>query len=233
MRVVVASLLLSRASVRATVTAIAGLHIGARHRKGSSLTNVRTHKGAETRLSSFLALVLSLFSLETGLSGSLVWAQSRPAQGAAASPLPGGASSLNETYQDWVVSCVQQGPGKRCLISQIQLQPGGQRVLAVELLPPAANVVKGTLALPFGLALDAGVTLQIDDRPAVPPLRFRTCVPVGCLVPVVFDAAMTAAMRTGTTLRLKAIADGGQPAEFAVSLRGFAAAIDRIVALSR
>ena len=39
--------------------------------------------------------------------------------------------------------------------------------------------VSGTLVRPFGLALDSGVAFQIDDGPAMQPIRFRTCVPDG------------------------------------------------------
>lgn len=150
-----------------------------------------------------------------------------------ASPLPGGASSLNETYKDWNVVCVQQGAGKRCVLSQTRTQQNGQRVLAVELNPPAGNSISGVLLLPLGLALDAGVTLQIDDKPATQPLRFRTCVPAGCVVPLSFDAATVAALRTGTVVKLRAAADGGKEALFSISLQGFPNALDRLVALAR
>ena len=103
-------------------------------------------------------------------------AQAQPATGGG-SVLPGGASSLNETYRDWRVTCVQQGTAKRCALSQAQAQQNGQRVLAMELSAPTANTVSGTLVLPFGLALDSGVAFQIDDKPAMAPIRFRTCLP--------------------------------------------------------
>ena len=86
------------------------------------------------------------------------------AGGAAASTLPGGASSLNETYKDWRVTCVQQGATKRCALSQTQVQQNGQRVLAIELAAPSGNTVTGTLVLPFGLALDSGIAFQIDEK---------------------------------------------------------------------
>lgn len=40
--------------------------------------------------------------------------------GRTASGLPGGASSLSETYRDWRVACVQDGTAKRCSLSQVQ-----------------------------------------------------------------------------------------------------------------
>jgi len=149
------------------------------------------------------------------------------------SGLPGGASALNETYKDWTVACTQNGTTKRCAMSQVQTQQNGQRVLAMELNASNANTVSGTLVMPFGLALDAGVAFQIDDKPAMPAIRFRTCVPGGCLVNVNFDAATLVALRAGAALKVKATADGGAAAPFSISLQGFGTALDRVAALSR
>lgn len=151
----------------------------------------------------------------------------------AASSLPGGASSLNETYKDWRVACVQQGTAKRCVLSQVQAQQNGQRVLAIELNTPGGKLISGTLVLPFGLALDSGVTFQIDEKPEMQPVRFRTCMPGGCLVSIAFDAPTLAALRAGTALKINAVADGGAAAPFSISLQGFATALDRVAALSR
>jgi len=153
--------------------------------------------------------------------------------GVAASGLPGGASSLNETYKDWQIACAMQGAVKRCVVSQVQTQQNGQRVLTIELNSPNGTTVSGTLVLPFGLALDSGVTFQIDDKPAMQPARFRTCVPVGCIVSVTFDAPTLVALRAGTALKLKATADDGGAAPFSISLQGFGTALDRVGALSR
>lgn len=160
-------------------------------------------------------------------------AQSDRQSSGAAPSLPDGASSLNETYKDWGVACVQPGTAKRCVLSQVQAQQNGQRVLAIELNAPSDNTISGTLVLPFGLALESGVTFQIDEKPAMQPVRFRTCMPGGCLVSVTFDAPALVALRAGTALKVKAVADGGAAAPFSISLRGFATAVDRVGALSR
>ena len=118
-------------------------------------------------------------------------------------------------------------------MSQQQAQQNGQRVLAIELAAPAGNTVSGTLVLPFGLALDSGVTFQIDEKPAMAPVRFRTCVPAGCLVNVSFDAATIVALRAGSALKVKATADGGAAAPFSISLQGFGTALDRVATLAR
>lgn len=98
---------------------------------------------------------------------------------------------------------------------------------------PGGNAVSGTLVLPFGLALDSGVTFQIDEKPEMQPVRFRTCVPGGCLVNVNFDAPTIVALRKGTALKVKATADRGAAAPFSISLQGFPTALDRVVTLSR
>ncbi len=49
-------------------------------------------------------------------------------------PLPGGASTLQETYQDWIVSCQSQKETSICVMRQDQSNTQtGQRVLTVEL----------------------------------------------------------------------------------------------------
>ena len=151
--------------------------------------------------------------------------------------LPGGASSLRESHGDWMVNCaVQQQAGrnvKLCALSQEQTDNNSrQRVLGIE-LKPENNGITGMLILPFGLALDQGATFQIDDGPAGPAQKFRTCIPAGCLVPVSFDARTLAALRKGSQLKIKTIADGGKDTPFTVSLKGFPSAFDRTVALAK
>ncbi len=168
------------------------------------------------------------------------FAQAKPAQPAAqsaqaataAESLPNGASSVQETFQDWQVACVQQGPAKRCSLAQQQIdQQSRQRVLAVE-LTPAAGKAQGILILPFGLAFEKGATLQVDDGAVGQPLRFQTCIPGGCIVPVTFEGAALSGLRQGTTLKIKAASvDGNKDTTFSVSLKGFGPAFDRTAAL--
>ncbi|WP_318012971.1 invasion associated locus B family protein [Mesorhizobium sp. BR-1-1-10] len=120
----------------------------------------------------------------------------------------------------------QNGAGlKVCVLSQEQTDSQShQRVLAME-LRPAGEAVQGTLVLPFGLALDQGVTLQVDDGPTLAPLRFRTCLPGGCIVDLSFDGETLAALRDGKSLKVKVVADGGEETVLALSLNGFPSAV--------
>lgn len=148
--------------------------------------------------------------------------------------LAGGASSLRETYEDWTVNCVQK-QGKHCLLQHQQTQQNGQRILVIEVVGSGdGKTATGTLVVPFGLALDAGVSLQIDEQPSKAPVRFSTCLPAGCVVPVSFDDKFLAALRTGTTLKTMAKAvNTNEPIAFSVPLKGFSAAFDRVTALMK
>jgi invasion protein IalB len=148
--------------------------------------------------------------------------------------LPGGASLLQETYDDWIVSCVQR-EGKHCLLQHRQNQQNGQRILAIEVGAGAdGKTATGTLVMPFGLVLDAGVSLQVDEKTAEAPLPFSTCLPAGCVVPLSFDGAFLAALRTGSTLKtMVTAADAKEPISFSVPLKGFSAAFDRVTTLMK
>lgn len=149
-----------------------------------------------------------------------------------ATALPGGATSVQETHQDWQVACGQQADVKHCSMSQQQQNAKSrQRVLAIE-LQSVNGKLEGALVLPFGLSLDRGVALQIDDATVRGPLQFRTCVPAGCIVPLSFDAPSIEALANGTLLKIKTVGDGGKELALSVSLKGFSAARDRMVALA-
>ena len=152
--------------------------------------------------------------------------------------LPGGANTLNETHGAWTVTCAIAAPrgskkARHCALSQTQLQSKTRaRALAIE-LRPKGNGVSGILDLPFGLALADGVTYQLDDGEIGAPHSFRTCLPVGCLVDIAFDARAVANFKHGNALKVEATADGGQKVVFTISLDGFSSAYDRVIALMK
>ena len=152
----------------------------------------------------------------------------------AAQGLPGGASSLNETHGDWRVACAAPDGAVRCAIAQTQVSgENRQRVLAIELTAiEGGKAASGTLVLPFGLKLDDGVSLAIDEAAPLRSLRFSTCLPAGCLVPLTFDQDAVAGMQAGTALRVKAAAnDSAQEINFSISLSGFPSALARVAEL--
>ena len=151
----------------------------------------------------------------------------------AQTPLPGGAEAINETYQDWQMACVQPQGVKRCAVTQQQSdEKTKQRVLVVE-LQPRGDRAEGVLIMPFGLAIDKGVSLKAGDAELGLALRFKTCLPQGCIVPLSLDAKAMAVLRKASVLTIGAFGDGDQPANLSVSLKGFVPAFDRAAALAR
>src|SRR5690606_31457084 len=117
---------------------------------------------------------------------------------ALAAPLPGGASSLQETFQDWTVNCQAQNDNTVCVMRQDQSSTQtGQRVLTAELRSVEGKKVEGILLMPFGLDLAKGADLKFDEAEG-PKLAFSTCLPQGCLAPVNFDAKQVGSLKAGT-----------------------------------
>jgi len=159
------------------------------------------------------------------------------AAGQAEGNLPGGASSLQERHGDWLVTCgvvPQNGAtGKACVLSQQQVdQSNNRRILSVE-FRPTPDGAAGTLILPFGLALARGITIGVDDAAPGDPVPFGTCLPVGCIVRLPVTGPLMDAMKRGTSLKIAAVAAGGQETNFSASLSGFSAALNRTVELAR
>ena len=146
------------------------------------------------------------------------------------------AAAVSEAHADWMLNCgasPSAGTAPDCAVSQQQFDKAtNTRILAIALNPAPAGGVKGVLVMPLGLALDKGITLQVDAAPPGAPLRFHTCVPTGCLVNLDLPEATVKALRSATTLKIAAVADGGQPAPFTVSMNGFASGLDRAIALT-
>lgn len=150
-----------------------------------------------------------------------------------ADTLPGGASSLQESFGDWMVLCALPGGRKTCSLSQSQSDAQSrQRIVAIELAAGREGVVGGALAMPFGLVLAEGVSLKVDGGALGGQRAFRTCLPAGCIVPLSLAAGDVERLASGETLELGAIAaENNQPVTLSIPLDGFAAALQRLRAL--
>jgi invasion protein IalB len=160
--------------------------------------------------------------------------QKSAAQTEAAS-LPNGASSINETYGDWVVDCRVIEGQKQCLIVQAQINnQTRQRMFEIQLRAPKDAKTEGTVLMPFGLKLDSGAIVTLDDKDIGQPLRFSTCTPQGCLLPVSFAAATVDSMKKSKTLSIASLnISNGEVVAFKISLEGFAHASARVTELSK
>ncbi|MNJ20213.1 Invasion associated locus B (IalB) protein [compost metagenome] len=151
------------------------------------------------------------------------------------SALQGEAAQLREVHDNWILACATQTVdgvvGQQGVLIQEQTHTqSNQRVLSIELWPEGEQF-KGALILPFGLALQEGVILRVDE--GVPFTRpFRTCLAAGCVVDLEFDEGVSAQLRVGETLRVTVVtADIGKEVAFAIPLKGLCSAHDRLLGL--
>jgi invasion protein IalB len=95
--------------------------------------------------------------------------------------LPNGASSINETYGDWTVNCRLLEGQKQCLLLQAQGDTQTkQRIFEIQLRTPKDGKTDGTILMPFGLKLDSGAILSLDDKDLGQGLHFSTCTAACC-----------------------------------------------------
>ena len=158
---------------------------------------------------------------------------SQPATQAAT--LPNGATAINETFGDWTVDCRIANGQRLCVLLQSQgNSQTGQRVFAIELRTPKDGRAEGTILFPFGMKLESGAVLRLDDKDLGQGLRFSTCMAQGCLLPISFPTVATDAMKSGKALTVAALNLGNnEPVSFNVTLTGFAAALDRIAQIDK
>lgn len=143
-------------------------------------------------------------------------------------------SSLAENYGDWSVRCVTKNETRECAFSQTQMNTSSQRVLVAELRPQTDGSLRGSLILPFGLRLADGTTFAVDDLPPGKPAPFRTCLPVGCVVSLIFTEKVASSLRVGKSLKIIAkSSDTGADVAFSVSLDGFETALERTSTLGK
>jgi len=150
-----------------------------------------------------------------------------------AASLANGASSITETYSDWTVTCGIAEGRKICVSNQTLTDQQGQRQIAIQFAAPRDGKTEAVVLLPFGLALDEGARLAIDDKDIGEPSRFSTCLPAGCVVPLQLSAGVIDGLRKGSTLTVTVTADGNRDViRFSLSLNGFSGALSRVAELA-
>ena len=147
---------------------------------------------------------------------------------------PTGASTVSESYGDWTVTCTRPNEKVTCIVAQSQGDSQtGRRKFAVELQAPADGRSEGLVLMPFGLAIEPGVTFKLDEQTLGKGAPYTMCSVDGCFVPISFPTLALDGMRNAKKLLVSGQkASGSDPATIEVPLAGFSQAIDRAVALS-
>ncbi|MGC5777779.1 invasion associated locus B family protein [Methylobacterium sp. NFXW15] len=147
---------------------------------------------------------------------------------------PTGASTVSESYGDWTVSCVRPEEKVSCIVVQSQGDSKtGRRKFGFELSTPKDGRSEGVILMPFGMAIEPGVTFKLDEQALGKGAPYSTCTSEGCLVPISFPTLATDGMRNAKALTVTGQKSGNnEAASVVVPLVGFPQAFDRAVALS-
>lgn len=155
-------------------------------------------------------------------------------------------SALSETYGDWVVHCAVANrqdaanavheSNNTCQMSQeLRQTKTGQRALLIVFSRNGKDksVLSGTIIAPFGIDLQAGLSLLIKNDVYV-KASYSTCLPQGCLAPIAANDQFEKALQENEKLIVAMMAsDTGQPVRLDVSLKGFGQSLERMTALSK
>ena len=89
------------------------------------------------------------------------------------------------------------------------------------------------ITLPLDVAIQKGVTVQADAYTS-PVLKYRMCNREGCFVQVAPDNALVEALaKAASGAKINIVADSGKAFALPLSLKGFSAAHDDMVAQAR
>ena len=153
---------------------------------------------------------------------------------------PAGATTVSESYGDWTMTCVRPADKTACVVAQSQGDSKtGRRRFGIELKSPQDGQSQGVVVMPFGLAIEPGITFKLDEQVLGKGAPYSSCTGEGCLVSISFPTLATDAMRTAKVLTVTGRKttgatgiEAGEPASITVPLVGFSQAFDRAMALS-
>lgn len=152
----------------------------------------------------------------------------------AAALWPAAQSAVQEgqNFKDWKVQCdvvdTQSGE-KRChLFQNITLKDSGEIVMqiAIGYLPNDNNAL-ALITLPLGIALEPGINVEIDKRPAK-KAAFKRCEQAGCIVGFVVDKNLLAKFLAGSKLYVTYHDASNRPIEVPASLQGITAGLSAL-----
>lgn len=139
---------------------------------------------------------------------------------------------LTERFKSWTVSCVGQDRRSCRMVQELVQKKTGRLLSALIVEDDAKDGVGLTVLTPFGLLFSKGLQLSVDGSQAY-EAGFLTCMPSGCLVPVLLDKGVLDRLRAGGKLQILGVAAAsGKPVRIEFSLLGFSAALVRLTELS-
>ena len=136
---------------------------------------------------------------------------------------------------DWFVRCYPvQSPSPCDMYQELDNQNTRLRVLTFSIAyAPGQDRHIAAISVPLEVSIPKGLVIQTDSYTS-PVLRYRMCNRDGCYVQMIMDNAMVEAItKSGPTAKVNVWADSGKAYPINISLKGFAAAHDDMVAQAR
>jgi|GEM_PF-645101 len=177
---------------------------------------------------------LPAFALVLALGGS-AWAQQQrpPAAGPGRPPAPAadqGPNMREQPFQDWKLRCVraQANQPEQCVVfSELLTTDTGQRIInfAVVVVPGQPAPI-GTLTLPLGLFLPAGIQIAVDGQNPL-AAQLTTCVAEGCQVSLNLDSGILPRLQAGRQTNVTFVENTNERRALTInlSLAGFTPAL--------
>lgn len=140
-------------------------------------------------------------------------------------------------HDDWSVRCLLDQVGEeRCTVYQLLRLTDGNPVAEISLFPVQSGgqaVAGANIVTPLETMLLEQLVLQVDDADAK-RYPFHFCTRSGCVARVAFTALDIAAFERGAmaNMTIRSLANPTEPVSIPVSLKGFTAAYDALLALN-
>jgi invasion protein IalB len=139
---------------------------------------------------------------------------------------------VRDTFGDWEVRCAPQG--EDCFMYQLAMDSQNNPVAEVSILklPEGSEAAAGvTMVTPLGSLLQSGIVLQVDQGEAR-QYPFNWCSQVGCFARFGLTQESINSMKRGrtATVMLASVAAPEAPVSLNLSLTGFTAGYDSLVA---
>jgi invasion protein IalB len=142
-----------------------------------------------------------------------------------AEPAAGATKSTRQVVGDWVVACAAADQGhKSCVMSQTLASEKLRKTVSVLMIgKDQTGKLKGSLRLPIGVSLAAGVVIGIDGQdPFTVP--YSACHRIGCFAPFDLTEPRIGQMKKASKITAVAESVSKQALNLNFSTRGFPAA---------
>ncbi len=149
------------------------------------------------------------------------------AAGAAEVPTQAALQPTRQVIGDWVVECTPPEKGhKSCVMSQTLSSEKLKKTVSVLTIGrDQAGKLKGSLRLPVGVSLPAGVVVGIENQNAF-TVSYTACHRIGCFAPFDLTEPMLGQIRKSSKISAVAQSVSKQALNLNFSTRGFPSAYE-------